>query len=152
MLYRSHLKTSTFCCRGLVASFSFRLFFFLFFSVAFYATRIDKNTGTYPFSIALQSSILRYKVFRNYSVREKDYWLLFLDSKMWKYGIWIFGEDFEKIDLKWWRILNNFILNFKLIFGIINDDIYLICFDQNYKFLFPLFNYINIKKYFKGKR
>lgn len=60
VLYRSHLKTSTFCCRGLLASFSFRLFFFfLFFLVAFYATRIDKNTGTYPLSIPSQPSILR---------------------------------------------------------------------------------------------
>lgn len=79
-------------------------FFFLFFSVAFYATRIDKNTGTYPFSIALQSSIFQYKVFRNYWYEKKtiDYYSSILK---WKYRIWIFGEDFEKIDLKWWRIL-----------------------------------------------
>ena len=49
--------------------FFFFFFFFLFFSVAFYATRIDKNTGTYPLSIALQPSILRCKVFRNYWYR-----------------------------------------------------------------------------------
>lgn len=61
------------------------------------------------------------------------------------------GEFWEN----WFKVMKNignFILNFKLLFGIINDDIYLIYFDQNYKFLFPLFNYINIKKYFKGKR
>lgn len=51
-------------------------------------------------------------------------------------------------------------LNFKLFFGIINDNIYLMYFDQNCKFLFSLFKYknyiiiyyINIKKDFKKKR
>lgn len=126
-------------------------FFFLFFSVAFYATRIDKNTGTYPFSIALQSSILRYKVFRNYWYEKKtiDYYSSILK---WKYRIWIFWGGFWENWFKVMKNIGNFILNFKLLFGIINDDIYLIYFDQNYKFLFPLFNYINIKKYFKGIR
>lgn len=56
--------------------------------------------------------------------------------------MWIFGEHFEKIDFKSDKLskeIDNFILNFKLFFGIINDDIYLIYFDQNCKFLFPLY-------------
>lgn len=82
---------------------------------------------------------------------------------MWKYKIWIFGGDFEKIEFKSNELsknIDNFILNFKLFFGIINDNIYLMYFDQNCKFLFSLFKYknyiiiyyINIKKDFKEKR